>query len=82
MADLKRCRLAVACTFAVRRATQSVSLFPPWTQGGSSDPTGCSQREQQRHGTLRILVLFKRYVEDEADLAWRSDTHPPAAGRF
>lgn len=53
---------------------QSVLLF--LSCGSSSDPTGCTQRKQQRRGTLRIQVRFKRYVEDEADLAWRSNLPP------
>lgn len=59
---------------------QSVLLF--LSCGSSFDPTGYTQRKQQRRGTLRIQERFKRYVEDEADLAWRSDPPPTPAGGF
>lgn len=40
------------------------------------DPTSLRNKDAQQTYLLRIQVRFKQSVEDEADLAWRSNRPP------
>lgn len=65
--------------FFCRASCDPVRFFPFFNlRPGDAAPTRqvALRGKDKDAAPLRILVLFKRSVEDEADLAWRSNFQP------